>query len=98
MTRKLVFCWFALQILATASELRVPVSIADASEYQNGELQASDFQASIDNSKPAPVVSVRTPKDELLLMVVMDVVGDLAYAEPAKGDLPPPFRITERFT
>jgi hypothetical protein len=91
-TRKLVFCWFALQILATASELRVPVSVADASEYENGELQASDFQASIENSKPAPVVSVRTPKDELLLMVVMDVVGDLAYAEPAKRGLAAAFQ------
>jgi hypothetical protein len=82
MVRKLVLCGIALQLLAGAAELRVPVSTDE-----NTELRASDFHASMDSSKAVPVVRVRTPNDDLLLMVVMDVVGDLAYVQPAKSAL-----------
>ena len=67
---------------AAAAELRVPVSLET-----DTVLRASDFKVSIENAKATPVVRVRTPKDDLLLMVVTDLVGDLAYVEPAKSAL-----------
>src|SRR5687768_12080598 len=82
MVRKLALCGIAIQLLAAAAELRVPVS-----SDEEAELRATDLRAFIESSKAAPVVRVRTPKDDLLLMVVMDVVGDLAYVQPAKSAL-----------
>jgi hypothetical protein len=35
----------------------------------------------------SPVVSVRGPEDDLIILLVMDVVGDVAAAEPAKEAL-----------
>jgi Mg-chelatase subunit ChlD len=87
MLRKLVAGWVAFALLAPAAEVRVPVLIAE-----DPVLRAADFTASIEGLGSAPVVRIRTPKDGLLIMLVMDIVGDLAYAGPAKSALAATFQ------
>lgn len=87
MFRVWLLCSLAFCRIATAAELRVPVFVEE-----DALLRASDFKASLENGRPAPVVRVRTPNDDLLLMVVTDLVGDLAYAEPAKSALAAAFQ------
>ncbi|MBI1786459.1 MAG: hypothetical protein HYR60_02770 [Acidobacteria bacterium] len=47
---------------------------------------AKDFRASLDGA-PLRVLSVRGPKDDLMLLVALDLTGDLALVEPAKEAL-----------
>lgn len=72
--------FFALTLLA--ADLRVPVFI-DADRA----LAPADFKAAVEGSGEANVLRVRTHQDDLLLMLVMDTVGDLAYVEPARRAL-----------
>ena len=45
-----------------------------------------DFQVKL-GGVPAPVASVRRPGDELLLLVVLDLVDDIALVDPARSAL-----------
>ena len=49
----------------------------------NAPIDAPDIQATI-NGAPAKVVSVASPVEDLILMLVMDLAGDLTLAERAK--------------
>lgn len=61
--------------------LRVPV-------LANGEpVTAQQLKATVASNGPAKVVRVRSGSDDLLLIIVMDTVGDLARIDPARGAL-----------
>jgi nucleotide-binding universal stress UspA family protein len=87
MCRKLALCVIASSLLISAAELRVPVSV-----NAEAELSAADFKATVERAGSAPIVKVRTPKDDLLLILVTDMVGDLALAGPAKSALAAAFQ------
>jgi hypothetical protein len=67
---------------ASAPLLRVPLSV-----QSDTILTAEDFEADVYGVDSAKVARIRTPNDDLLLMVVMDVVGDLALVDPARHAL-----------
>jgi hypothetical protein len=82
-----------------ASDVRVPVAVAAAAE--EAPLKRTDFEAVVEGAGAANIVRIRTPKDDLLLMLIMDTVGDLAFVEPARralaqrfAELPPRTHIT----
>jgi len=76
--------------------LRIPVW----SDAKDGPpLAAKDLSATL-AGKPAPVLDVQGPHDGLMLIVVLDLAGDLSLAETAKaalasdvGKLPPPVTV-----
>jgi hypothetical protein len=88
MPPKLVLLWTSIVFLANAADLRVPVTVSEEVILKSG-----DFKASI-GSGSAPVSRVRTPNDDLVVLAVMDLAGDLAYAGPAKSALAAAFRNT----
>jgi hypothetical protein len=63
------------------TRVKVPVLVA-----ANAPIDAPNIQATI-NGAPATVVSVASPVDDLILMLVMDLAGDLTLAERAKTAL-----------
>jgi hypothetical protein len=87
MLPKIALCCVVTVLFLQAAELRIPVSVDDESV-----LRAGDFTAALDRVGRAPVVGVRTPNDDLLVMVVMDVVSDMAFVEPAKSALAASFK------
>jgi hypothetical protein len=58
--------------------LTPPVDLSTAS------LSANDFTAELQDGSEARVTGVLSPKDPLLLLVVMDVAGDLALVDPGR--------------
>jgi hypothetical protein len=68
--------------LAEQPTLRVPLSVDSEKP-----LSAKDFSAEVYGVEQAKVARVRTPEDDLILMVVMDVVGDLGLVDPARHAL-----------
>ena len=79
-----------------AADVRVPVTVATEEA-----LKPADFDAAVEGAGEANVVRIRTPKDDLLLMLIMDTVGDLAFVEPARralsqrfAELPPRTHVT----
>jgi hypothetical protein len=57
--------------------IQVPVSSGSA------EIAPSDFSARL-NGQPVKILRVRSPGDDLMLWVIFDVTGDLAFVDPAK--------------
>ena len=55
--------------------VRVPLSVDSGTI-----LRAQDFSAQVYWTDEVKVARVRTPEDDMLLMVVMDMVGDLALS------------------
>jgi len=69
------------QVRPAKRQVRVPVWL------QAGETSASpDFHVSIDG-RAAKVLRVATPKDDMVLLLVMDLSGDSADFETARGAL-----------
>jgi hypothetical protein len=75
-----------------AQVLRVPILVTSG----EGTLKAEEVKASIYNGAELPVLRLETPKQDLLLLVVADLVGDIALIDPARqalvqqiGTLPP---------
>jgi hypothetical protein len=64
--------------------LRIPVWLDPASASE--ALKAEDFQALIEG-QAAEVARVAGPEDEMMLLVVLDVTGDLSLVGPAKETL-----------
>jgi hypothetical protein len=64
---------------AASRVLRVPLSVASDST-----LTSKDFSAFVYGADSAKIARIRTPDDDLVLLVVMDVVGDLALVDPAR--------------
>jgi hypothetical protein len=67
--------------------LRVPLSV-----QSDTLLTAKDFRAQIYGVDSVKVARVRTPDDDMVLMAVMDVVGDLALVDPARHALADRFK------
>ena len=59
---------------------------ANGNGAQTAEALKSSLAATVEG-KPAKVVRVKGPGSELLLFVVLDLVGDLAFADPARQAL-----------
>jgi hypothetical protein len=67
---------------AAPPTLRVPISV-----QSDSILTSKDFTAFVYGVDSAKIARIRTPDDDLVLMVVMDVVGDLALVDPARHSL-----------
>jgi hypothetical protein len=78
--RMLLASTFSLVALA-ADSIQVPVWAPEGAE-----LPASSISASIDG-QPTEVLSVQAPKDDLMLLVVLDLTDDLALVEQARTAL-----------
>jgi len=63
---------------SSPARLRVPVLMADT----DVPLRAADLQATV-NASAAKVLSVAKPSDDLILLVVLDLAGDLTLAQSA---------------
>lgn len=63
-----------------ATQVRIPVWVEDR------ETRAPNFTATIDG-KPTRILSMKTPADEQIVLIVLDLTGDLSFAEPAKEGL-----------
>ncbi len=88
MIRILVFLWLAAALspaIRTGENIHVPVW-PDLKQSGATSLKAGDLTAKLEG-EPARIRTVLGPDDELLLLFVMDVVGDLSLVEPAKRAL-----------
>ncbi|MBK5290955.1 MAG: hypothetical protein JJE04_04570 [Acidobacteriia bacterium] len=63
----------------SAGSLRVALLAGD-------EVQVDQLQARVDGA-PSNILSVRGPSDDLMLLIVMDVSGDLSLVDPAREAL-----------
>src|SRR5688572_12494856 len=70
---------------APPGTIRVPVTAPEP-------LKATDISATVDSQAKARVLRMRTPKDDLLLVVVLDLVGDISLVDPARHALIEQFR------
>jgi hypothetical protein len=64
---------------ATGQKVRVPLQPTGGS----GPIKASGLQARI-NGNPAVVTRLQAPGDDMIILLVFDVTGDLALIDPAK--------------
>jgi len=69
---------------APATDLRAAVWVDDASGRPLENLEAGDFAAELNNAA-APVESALGPGDPLVLLLVLDMVGDLNRIDVARG-------------
>jgi hypothetical protein len=65
--------------------VRIPFSVPGGEE--TAAPKAADLRATLTTGDAARVVRVRTPKDDLLLLLVMDVAGDPALVDVARTAL-----------
>jgi hypothetical protein len=87
---RLLFTFALVAVTAAAQSaaqrtLRVPLSFPFESDPP--VLKTSDVKAAIDGGANARVLRVRSPQEDLLLLVVLDLVGDLALVDPARTAL-----------
>lgn len=81
------------------SELRVPLWPVSPVSDSSSELSADQFRARIDGKKTS-VLEVQNPGDPLILILVMDTVGDLSRIDAARSaitrhleSMPPEWRV-----
>lgn len=74
--------------LLAAAESRKPMrtQLRVAAPEQTPPLDGTAFRATLDGN-PARVLRVRGPKDDLILLVVLDLTGDLTLIDSARGAL-----------
>jgi hypothetical protein len=77
-----------LATLAFTAEPNKPPRVIRVPVLTNGEpLSAAGLKASVVNGGPATVVRVKSANDDLLLLTVLDLVGDLSRIDPARNAL-----------
>lgn len=69
---------------AGTSELRVPLWVADPGGAPQADLKAEQIQAWINGDRVA-VQDLQNPSEPLILMLVMDTVGDLSRIDAARS-------------
>ena len=82
----LAWCWglaAAPPPKAINRTIKVPVWVDSKG---GAPFAAKDLSATLDG-KQSRVLDVKGPSDDLMLIVVLDLAGDLSLAEPAKSDL-----------
>ena len=67
---------------ARPTHIRIPVWV----DPPPAQLAAKDFKASL-SGKPAPVTGIETPSSDLVILLVLDLTGDIALADPARQAL-----------
>lgn len=81
-----VLTWLALALAPAAAQIKVPVWVqAGEGGYQTG-LAAKQFQAFLED-KPARIRAVLGPADNLVLLLVLDLTGELARVEAFRAAL-----------
>jgi hypothetical protein len=85
---RLVLAALALSGLLSAAESRRPqrTSLHVAAPEQDPPLERAAFKATLDGTA-AKVLGVRGPKDDLMLLVVLDLTGDLTLVDTARSAL-----------
>jgi hypothetical protein len=84
-------CWLLLFAVAAwaapvkpgPTQLRIPVCVENKQGSEDPPIEAKDFSVTLDGS-PSRLVDVQRPGDALVILLVMDLAGDLTVAEPAK--------------
>ncbi|HYI92084.1 MAG TPA: hypothetical protein VEX68_00940 [Bryobacteraceae bacterium] len=88
--------WFAIALLLALGAFAAddpknapPLKIVrvPASTESDKLLTIADFSASVIGVGKGKIVNLRTPKDDLLLLVVTDLVGDLMMVDSARNSL-----------
>ncbi|MBI1357937.1 MAG: hypothetical protein GC160_26670 [Acidobacteria bacterium] len=77
--------WALAAAGAVAADLRVAAWLTDA-DSAAAKLEAADFQATV-NAADVPVQAALGPGDPLIVIVVLDMVGDLNRIDAARGAL-----------
>ena len=75
---------FLLVAATGTSELRVPLWVADSSGADKANLKAEQIHAWINGDEVA-VKGLKDPSEPLILMLVMDTVGDLSRIDAARS-------------
>ena len=80
--------WLLVPVLLAAAEARKPVrtQLNVVAPEQKPPLAAGLFRATLDGA-PARVLHVLGPKDDLVLLVVLDLTGDLTLIDSARAAL-----------
>ena len=65
------------------TQLRIPVCVENKQGGDDPPIEAKDFTVTLDGA-PSRLVDVQRPGDALVILLVMDLAGDLTVAEPAK--------------
>lgn len=68
------------------THVRIPVWVDAGEGSSRSALNAQELTAKLEGA-PARVLAVRGPSDDLILLLVLDLVGDLALVDPAKQAL-----------
>lgn len=87
MIRVLIFAMLATGLAAAAEARRAPrTQLRVAAPEQTPPLDRAAFKATLDGN-PVRVLRVRGPKDDLILLVVLDLTGDLTLIDTARTAL-----------
>ena len=78
-------CMAADKPTPASQVIRVPVTTPEP-------LSAADVSVAVDNQRKGKILRVRTPVDDLLLVTVLDLVGDISLVDPARRALVDQFR------
>ncbi len=86
--RRLVAATILMAGLLAGADVRRPprTMLRVAAPEQNPPLDSAAFKATLDGN-PTKVLRVRGPKDDLLLLVVLDLSGDLTLIDTARAAL-----------
>jgi hypothetical protein len=92
MLRLVTFALFPA-LLALGADVRRPARTAlrVVAPEQDPPLDRASFKATLDGS-PTKVLRVRGPQDDLVLLVVLDLTGDLTLIDPARAALADQFK------
>lgn len=80
----LACCW--LLAAAPTAPHAVHICVRPQGDPPPGVLSAADFTVRL-NGKEAPVLNARTPRDGQMILVVLDLAGDMTDAQAAKDAL-----------
>ncbi len=67
--------------------LRVPLNVQAPSGEAPPQLRLSDLRAVMEGGREPKLLSLKTPKDDLMLLLVTDLTGDLMLADAARSAL-----------
>lgn len=88
-------CWGMLllgpALFAGAAATKIPVWVEKAAGGYHTDVPAKQFQMLVED-KQVPIRAVLRPSDNLVLLVVLDLTGDLARVNALRGALPDALR------
>jgi len=78
-----IAAWAAPAKPTGPTQLRIPVSVESKQGADDTLIDAKDFSVTLDGAATR-LIDVQRPGDSLVILLIMDLAGDLSVAEPAK--------------